>query len=131
MGRPAAPTFREDPASAAAEPLLEAGDWLSRDEFESRYEQMRDLKKAELIEGIVGSSRAYDLHQKKAAYARNGIEEYLAWVTSEHYVVWWALAEGEYREIAPGPDERIESICFPGLLPNTAPLSWRPDEQGS
>ena len=32
---------------------MEAGDRLSRDEFEWRYDQMRDLKKAELIEGIV------------------------------------------------------------------------------
>ena len=34
-------------------PILEAGDRLSRDEFEHRYAQMPDLKKAELIEGIV------------------------------------------------------------------------------
>src|SRR5438128_12259553 len=36
-----------------AEPLLEFGDRLSRDEFERRYERMPHLKKAELIEGIV------------------------------------------------------------------------------
>ncbi len=34
-------------------PLLQPGDHLSRDEFERRYEQMRDVKKAELIEGVV------------------------------------------------------------------------------
>lgn len=34
-------------------PLLEAGDHLSRDEFERRYEAMPHLKKAELIEGVV------------------------------------------------------------------------------
>ena len=54
MGTPVAPTFREeDPASGTVDPLLEAGDRLSRDEFEWRYDQMQDLKKAELIEGIV------------------------------------------------------------------------------
>jgi Uma2 family endonuclease len=34
-------------------PLLETGDRLSRAEFERRYEAMPNLKKAELIEGVV------------------------------------------------------------------------------
>lgn len=34
-------------------PALESGDRLTRDEFESRYEAMPTLKKAELIEGVV------------------------------------------------------------------------------
>ena len=34
-------------------PELENGDRLTRDEFERRYEAMPDLKKAELIEGVV------------------------------------------------------------------------------
>lgn len=33
--------------------MLENGDRLSRDEFERRYDEMKDLKKAELIEGVV------------------------------------------------------------------------------
>src|SRR6266567_2032582 len=37
----------------APEPLLEAGDRLSRDEFERRYQRMPQLQKAELIEGTV------------------------------------------------------------------------------
>src|SRR5260370_25269353 len=36
-----------------AVPPLEAGDRLTRDEFERRYDAMPDLKKAELIEGVV------------------------------------------------------------------------------
>ncbi|MBY0528027.1 MAG: Uma2 family endonuclease [Gemmataceae bacterium] len=36
-----------------AVPPLEPGDRLSRDEFERRYEAMPNLKKAELIEGVV------------------------------------------------------------------------------
>ena len=162
MATPAVPTARPEAyRPTPAEPLLEPGDHLSRDEFERRYERMPDLKKAELIEGIVympspvrarkhaephsqltgwlalyvsetpgvrcfdnptvrldldnepqpdlvlmkrpekggqarisaddyiesapelaveivGSSHAYDLHQKKGAYRRNGIREYLA-----------------------------------------------------
>ena len=38
---------------ADSEPILEAGDRLSRDEFEGRYERMPHVKKAELIEGTV------------------------------------------------------------------------------
>ena len=43
----------ERPAAVEAEPLLEVGDKLTRDEFERRYERMPHLKKAELIEGTV------------------------------------------------------------------------------
>src|SRR5712691_10286887 len=51
---PAAPTARpEHRTPAAAGPLLEPGDRLSRAEFERRYERMPHVKKAELIEGIV------------------------------------------------------------------------------
>ena len=57
MAIPATTTVpREQPAErapSAAEPLLETGDRLSREEFEQRYECMPDLKKAELIEGVV------------------------------------------------------------------------------
>src|SRR5262245_40472635 len=54
MATPAVPTARPEAyRPAPAEPVLEPGDRLSRDEFERRYERMPDLKKAELIEGIV------------------------------------------------------------------------------
>src|ERR1051326_1979393 len=36
-----------------SDPLLEAGDQLSRDEFERRYALLPEVKKAELIEGTV------------------------------------------------------------------------------
>jgi Uma2 family endonuclease len=69
----------------------------------------------ELAAEIVGSSRAYDLHQKKGAYRRNGVREYLAWITSEQRVLWWELREGEYREIPPDADGLLKSRVFPGL----------------
>jgi hypothetical protein len=34
-------------------PPLENGDWLSRGEFERRFNAMPGLKRAELIEGVV------------------------------------------------------------------------------
>ena len=54
MATSAAPTAESGSApSRTSAPLLEAGDRLSREEFERRYERMPHLKKAELIEGTV------------------------------------------------------------------------------
>ncbi|MCP4210348.1 MAG: Uma2 family endonuclease [Halieaceae bacterium] len=51
------PSARPAPSYRAyrlrAVPPLESGDHLSRTEFEKRYETMPDVKKAELVEGIV------------------------------------------------------------------------------
>ncbi len=43
----------EPPVLTPVIPPLEPGDHLTRDEFERRYDAMPDLKKAELIEGVV------------------------------------------------------------------------------
>ncbi|MDA1275282.1 MAG: Uma2 family endonuclease [Verrucomicrobia bacterium] len=199
-------TVRSEPlVFSPADPPLEPGDRLSREEFERRYEQMPHLKKAELIERtvympspirakkhaephgqlgawlvlyasetpgvscfdnstvrldldnepqpdlvlmktteqggkarissddyiegspelvveIVGSSRAYDLHQKKDAYRRNGVCEYLAWITVENRFIWWRLVEGQYHEIAPDTDGLLKSGVFPGLWLDTGAL---------
>jgi len=69
----------------------------------------------ELAVEIVASSKAYDLHQKKDAYRRNGVCEYLAWITGEQRLVWWELREGEYQELAPHADGLLKSCVFPGL----------------
>jgi len=76
----------------------------------------------ELAVEIVGSSRAYDLHQKKGAYRRNGVCEYLAWITGENHLVWWELRQGEYQEIAPDADGLLKSRVFPGLWLDAAAL---------
>jgi len=41
------------PAPTISEPVLESGDRLTRDEFHLRYCERADLKKAELVEGVV------------------------------------------------------------------------------
>jgi Uma2 family endonuclease len=76
----------------------------------------------ELAVEIVGTSRAYDLHQKKGAYRRNGVREYLAWITDENRLVWWELREGDYHEIAPAADALLKSGVFPGLWLDPAAL---------
>jgi len=197
MATPGAAAVLHD-APARWKPILEQGDRLSRDEFERRYERLPNVKKVELIEGIVympsplraeshaephsrlngwlvvyasetpgvrcfdnstvrldldnepqpdlilikspakggtarisaddyiegapelvveivASSRAYDLHQKKDAYRRNGIREYLAWITEESRLIWWELREGEYQEIPASTDGLLKSRVFAGL----------------
>jgi Uma2 family endonuclease len=76
----------------------------------------------ELVLEIVGSSRAYDLHQKKEAYRRNGVREYLAWITTEDKLIWWELRQGQYAELSRSADGILKSNAFPGLWLDTAAL---------
>ena len=76
----------------------------------------------DFVAEIVASSSAYDLHQKKGAYRRNGVLEYLAWITGEKRVLWWELRDGEYQEIAPAADAMLKSRVFPGLWLDAAAL---------
>lgn len=68
----------------------------------------------ELVVEIVGSTHAYDLHQKKDAYRRNGVREYIAWITGDKKLIWWELVEGEFKEIAL-EEGLLKSRIFPGL----------------
>jgi Uma2 family endonuclease len=54
------------PTGSEKLPILENGDRVTRDEFERRYHQMPDVKKAELIEGVVyvPSPLRYNQHGK-------------------------------------------------------------------
>ncbi len=198
------PPARPD-ATPDALPVLQPGDSLTRAEFERRYHRMKNVKKAELIEGIVympspvrlnkhsrphflmsqclgacelvtpgvmgadnttvrldldnepqpdliliidhakggqtrishddyiegppelcieiaASSAAYDLHQKKRAYRRNGVREYLVWLTEDRRLLLWELKEGDYCEIAPDADGILKSRVFPGLWFDSAAL---------
>ena len=76
----------------------------------------------EFVVEIASSSAAYDLNQKKAAYRRNGIREYLAWVVGENRVVWWKLTNGEYEEMSADADGILKSEVFPGLWLDAASL---------
>ena len=49
----APPPVRPLPPEPELLPVLQPGDSLTRDEFERRYRRMKNVKKAELIEGIV------------------------------------------------------------------------------
>lgn len=69
----------------------------------------------ELIVEIAASSVSRDLHQKKDAYERNGVREYIVWRTLDKAIDWFRLADGKYQQVRPGKDGIIESAEFPGL----------------
>lgn len=69
----------------------------------------------ELIVEIAASSAAYDVHVKKRAYARNGVQEYLAIQTYEQHIDWFALDEGTYQPLPLDEDGLLRSRVFPGL----------------
>ncbi len=70
----------------------------------------------ELIVEVAHSSAAYDLHDKKRAYRRNGVQEYLVWQIEDERVDWFVLEEGAYLSLDPDENGRLASRVFPGLI---------------
>ena len=64
---------------------------------------------------VAASSVSYDLHQKKEAYRRNGVREYVVWRVLDRAIDWFRLQDGQYVAIEPDADGRIESEQFPGM----------------
>ncbi len=80
-------TVRDPLAPVAARvPPLASGDRLSRNEFERRYEAMPDLKKAELVEGVVYVASATRIEEHGSPHG-----DLMAWL-------------GLYRSRTPGVD---------------------------
>jgi Uma2 family endonuclease len=179
-----------------ASTYLEAGDHLTREEFHRRYLARPDIKKAELIDGVVympspvrldqhgephgfvmgwlafyvsqapgvrlgdnatvyldgkaevqpdaslvrltpggprltedgyiegapqlvvevsARSATYDLHVKKEAFRRNGVQEYVVWRVLDRAIDWFRLRDGQYVLVEPDADGMVESEQFPGL----------------
>lgn len=69
----------------------------------------------ELIMEIANSSKSRDLHQKKAAYERNGVLEYIVWRVQDKMIDWFTLRDGRYQLRQPEASGVIESAVFPGL----------------
>ena len=64
---------------------------------------------------IAASSAAIDLGDKKRAYRRNGVKEYIVWQVFDQKLDWSYLQEGEYLCLPVDPDRIIRSRVFPGL----------------
>ena len=69
----------------------------------------------ELVVELAASSAAYDLHDKLHVYRRNGVEEYIVWLSYERRIAWFRLREGQYVPLEPGGDGILRSEIFPGL----------------
>ena len=69
----------------------------------------------ELIVEIAASSSAYDLHDKKRAYARNGVQEYVAVQVYDRRIDWFSLEGGVYEPLQPDEAGILRSRVFPGL----------------
>jgi Uma2 family endonuclease len=69
----------------------------------------------ELVVEIAASSVAIDTGNKKQAYRRNGVLEYIVWQAFENQLEWFQLVEGEYQQLMPDADGVIRSQVFPGL----------------
>jgi Uma2 family endonuclease len=74
----------------------------------------------ELVVEIAASSVAIDLHAKKRAYCRNGIQEYIVWQVLDQKISWFVLEDGEY--VALPADGILQSRVFPGLWLASAEL---------
>ena len=57
----------------------------------------------------------YDLHEKKAVYERNLVQEYFVWRVLDSKIQWFALEAGAYVELIPRADGVVCSRVFPGL----------------
>lgn len=69
----------------------------------------------EFVAEIAASSATIDLGDKKRAYRRNGIQEYVVWQVFEQKLDWFHLQEGEYVPLPVDQDGVIRSRIFPGL----------------
>jgi Uma2 family endonuclease len=64
---------------------------------------------------VVGTSAAYDLHDKLRAYRRNGVREYIVWQTYDERLDWFRLHEGEYLSLTSDESGVVYSEALPGL----------------
>ncbi len=76
----------------------------------------------ELVVEIAASSKSRDLHQKKRAYERNGVHEYIVWRTLDGAIDWFQLRDGRYERREPGAEGIIASEVFPGLRLDVAAM---------
>ena len=64
---------------------------------------------------VAASSASIDLRDKRRAYCRNGVREYLVWLVAEARLEWFCIEDDEYRLQLPDEDGMLQSRVFPGL----------------
>jgi len=69
----------------------------------------------EWVGEVAASSVSYDLYDKKEAYRRKGVREYLVWRVEDRAIDWFVLRGGNYERLKAGEDGIYRSEIFPGL----------------
>jgi Uma2 family endonuclease len=69
----------------------------------------------ELLAEIAASSVAIDLGDKKRAYRRNGVQEYIVWRVYDRAIDWFSLQDGDYVSLPVDDQGIVKSQKFPGL----------------
>lgn len=83
----------------------------------------------ELVAEIAASSVSIDLGDKKRAYRRSGIQEYIVWQVFDQRIDWFRLQDGDYVSLMPDQQGVIHSQVFPGLwldVPNLLEGAMQP-----
>lgn len=83
----------------------------------------------ELLIEVAASTASIDLRDKKAAYLRQGVQEYLVLQVYEQKATWFTLRAAEYHEITPNDQGVLQSSVFPGLWFDPAKF-WAGDLAG-
>ena len=69
----------------------------------------------QLVVEVAASSASYDLYEKKEAYRRSGVREYVIWRVLDHAIDWFELRDGAYVLREPDAEGVVESAQFSGL----------------
>lgn len=64
---------------------------------------------------IASSSASYDLYDKREAYRRNGVREYLVWLVEDKEFRSYVWQEGRYQQQQVDESGILKSPFFPGL----------------
>ncbi len=89
---------------------------------QARIEDPYIVGAPELVVEVSYSSRAVDLHDKRAAYEAAGVREYVVVDLRDRVVHWLALRDGRFEEVATGEGGLHRSEVFPGLWLDPAAL---------
>ena len=69
----------------------------------------------ELVAEVAASSASIDLGDKKRAYRRNGVQEYIVWQVFDRKIDWFRLGDDDYVSLSMDEQGIIRSEVFPGL----------------
>jgi Uma2 family endonuclease len=76
----------------------------------------------ELVAEVAASSAAIDLGDKKQAYRRNDVKEYIVWQVFDQKIDWCHLTHEDYVGLDANENGVICSIVFPGLWLDVAAM---------